>query len=69
VVVDAEGQRKPTRPLAGVNGEVRVKKEKSCGKKEKKTKKRLDRADILRDVRLPHMTRSPYLYAYAASRL
>ena len=23
---------------------------------------------ILRDVRLPHMTRCPYLYAYAASR-
>jgi hypothetical protein len=40
VVVDAEGQRKPTRPLAGVNGEV-------CKKKEKS----LDRAGILRDVR------------------
>jgi hypothetical protein len=36
VVVDADGERKRTRPLAGVNGEVCKKKEKSCGKKEKK---------------------------------
>ena len=57
MVVDAEGQTKRTRPLSGVNGEV-------C----KKRKKSLDRADILRDVRLPDMTRCPYLYAYAASR-
>jgi hypothetical protein len=37
VVVDAEGQRKRTRPLSGVNGEVCL--------------KSLDRVDILRDVR------------------
>jgi hypothetical protein len=64
VVVDAEGQRKRTRPLSGVNGEVCKKRKEIC----KKKKKSLDRADILRDVRLPIMTRCPYLYAYAASR-
>jgi hypothetical protein len=34
VVVDAEGKRKQTKPLSGVNGEVC---KKSCGKKEQKT--------------------------------
>jgi hypothetical protein len=47
VVVDAEGQRKRTRPLSGVNGEVCKKRKEVC----KKKKKSLDRADILRDVR------------------
>jgi hypothetical protein len=42
-----------------------AKKEKRSAKKRKKS---LDRADILRDVRLPDTTRCPYLYAYAASR-
>jgi hypothetical protein len=43
VVVDAEVNREPGRPLFGVNGEVC---KKSCAKK----KKGLDRADIVRDA-------------------
>jgi len=45
VVVDADGERKRTRPLAGVNGEVCKKQKKIRGKKEK----RLDIASIVRD--------------------
>jgi hypothetical protein len=37
VVVDAEGERKRTRPLAGVNGEVCKEKGKKLWKERKKT--------------------------------
>jgi hypothetical protein len=36
VVVDAEGQRKRTRPLSGVNGEVCKKRKEICKKQGKK---------------------------------
>jgi hypothetical protein len=45
VVVDAEVNKEQGRPLFGVNGEV-------CKKVVQKKKKGLDRADIVRDVRL-----------------
>ena len=46
VVVDAAGQRKRTRPLAGVNGEVCKEKRKKLWKERKKD---LTRASIVRD--------------------
>jgi hypothetical protein len=46
VVVDAEVNREQGRPLFEVSGEV-------CKKIVQKNKKGLDRADIVRDVRLP----------------
>jgi len=48
VVVDAAGQRKRTRPLAGVNGEVCKEKRKKLWKESKKD---LTRASIVRDGR------------------
>jgi hypothetical protein len=46
VVVDADGQRKQTRPLAGVNGEVCKEKRKKLWKERKKD---LTRASIVRN--------------------
>jgi hypothetical protein len=46
VVVDADGQRKQTRPLAGVNGEVCKEKRKKLWKERQKD---LTRASIVRD--------------------
>jgi hypothetical protein len=51
VVVDAV--KEPIRPLAGVNVVVCLNEEKSGKKFQEKPKKGLDRADIVRDVRLP----------------
>jgi len=52
VVVDADGERKRTRPLAGVNGEVCKKRKKAVERK----KKRLDTASIVRDGRLMRLS-------------
>ena len=52
MVVDAAGQRKRTRPLAGVNGEVCKEKRKKLWKERKKD---LTRASIVRDGRERHI--------------
>jgi hypothetical protein len=52
VVVDADGETKRTRPLAGVNGEVCKKKKKAVERKQK----RLDTASIVRDGRFRRLS-------------
>jgi hypothetical protein len=54
--VVVEAVKKPIRPLAGVKVVVCLQEEKRWQELSRKTPKRLDRADIVRDGRLPGLT-------------